>query len=427
MASLHDRLRRLRASTGAMPAPEQPPAADGGQAPPPPTLAERIRRLSPGRADVRVQREPDPAALADSLGAEITAPGVLRLERARPLAQRHGRLQPARCVEALAGLAAPAGDDPLPDPAGWTFLDTETSGLAGGTGTWAFVCGLARIAGDRLVIRQYLLTRLDAEADFIEQVARELTEATLLISYNGKTFDLPLLATRLRLAAPHRLADALPADRPHLDLLHPVRRAFASRWPDCRLTTCEQRLLGLIRTDDLPGAEAPAAWLDWLRHGDGRRLGPVLRHNRIDLVSLAALVPALAAVQQDPAGHEADVAAIARHLVRGGRWERAREVLAAVGADLDDEAGLLLAALHRRRGDWSAAVAIWQRLADRDRTQAIEQLAKYHEHVSGDLAAALAHAGRLPATPERERRRARLLEKLAAPDGDLFAGDDAGV
>ena len=423
MPSLQDRLRRLRASTGFIPSSNPPvePAAGAGQAQPPPSLAERIRHLSPARAGTPVPREPDPEALADHLGAVILAPGVLRLERERPLRQRHGRIQPAGCLDTLAELTAGV-DEPPSDPAGWTFLDTETSGLAGGTGTWAFVSGFARIEGERLVIRQYLLTRLDAEPVYMAAIADELAAATLLLSYNGKTFDLPLLATRLQLAAPERLRDALPEERPHLDLLHPVRRAFAGRWPDCRLGSCEQRLLGLTRADDLPGAEAPAAWLDWLRHGDGRRLGAVLRHNRIDLVSLAALIPVLAAVQADPAAHDADAAAIARHLLRAGRPERARAVLEGAGPGLEAGAALLLAALHRRAGDWPAAVALWQRLAEQGHAAAAEQLAKYHEHVTGDLRRALSYAERLPPRPEHEHRRRRLAARLAVAGADLLSG-----
>jgi uncharacterized protein YprB with RNaseH-like and TPR domain len=424
MPSLQERLRRLRADTGITPAPA---SADVDAAPlesrelPPPTLAERIRRLSPGRADSRVHhQEPDPEALAEGLGAEITAPGVLRLQRERPLRQRHGRIEPGCSVEALLELMHAGRDRPPQDPAGWTFLDTETSGLAGGTGTWAFVCGIARIRDDRLIIRQYLLTRLDAEPDFIGQVAAELAAANLLISYNGKTFDLPLLSTRLQLAAPDRLRDALPADRPHLDLLHTVRRAYAGRWPDCRLATCEQRLLGLHRAGDLPGAEAPAAWLDWLRHGDGRRLGPVLRHNRTDLISLAALIPALVAVQQDPLRHGADTAAVARHLLRGGRADQARSLLQRAGSDLNADGALILAALHRRHGDWSASVAIWQCLADRHNPIAIEQLAKYHEHIVGDVQLALDYAQRLPPTPDRDHPCRRLKAKLVRASGDLL-------
>lgn len=411
MSSLQERLRRLRKDTGVVPEAAAEPAASGTP-PLAPTLAERIRRLSPGRAGVRVQRVPDPAALAEALGADILAPGVLRLERRRPLAERHGRIQPGQCVAALPDLVCD-GLGGASDPAGWAFLDTETSGLAGGTGTWVFCCGIGRICGEALVLRQYLLTRLDAEPAFIDLVADELAATRLLISYNGKTFDLPLLQTRLQLAAPGRLAQALPAERAHLDLLHPVRRAFANRWSDCRLLTCEERLLGLVRSDDLPGAEAPAAWLDWLRHGDGRRLAAVLRHNRTDLISLAALIPSLAAVEQDPCAHGADAAAIARSLLRRGHPDRALRVLQSAAPALDGAATLLLAGLLRRSGDWTAAAALWQRAADLGHGAALEQLAKYHEHVSGDLQAALGLAQRLAPSSMRDHRCSRLRRKLA--------------
>ena len=109
------------------------------------------------------------------------------------------------------------------------------------------------------------------------------------VSYNGKSFDLPLLATRLALA---RLAP-LPAFRPHADLLHAVRVAYARHWPDCRLATAEARLLGRTRDNDLPGHAVPAAWTAFLREGDLRALPGLLLHNRLDLVSLAELLPGL--------------------------------------------------------------------------------------------------------------------------------------
>lgn len=388
-----------------------------------PSLAERIRRLSTA-GPTRVQPRPSPEALADSLGAELIAPGLLRLERRQPLSQRHGRFAPAT------GLACHSTHPPdlshlsLPAPDGWRFLDTETSGLAGGTGTWVFVVGIAGIQGADLWMRQYLLLELDAEAAMMTQVQCELAAANLLISYNGKTFDLPLLETRLRL---NRLT-GLPDQRPHLDLLYPVRRAFATRWPDCRLASCEQRLLGFERDDDLPGAEAPAAWLDWLRAGNPARLGPVLRHNRLDLLSLAALLPALAEVQGQPQTYGADLLSLARHLERSGQALEAERLLDDALPHLQPAAALLLAQLKRRRGAWSEAVRILERLAvdavaaqvtepvpnlaANARIAALVELAKYQEHVNGDLAQALAYAEQLPDTEEYRHRRARLRRRL---------------
>jgi hypothetical protein len=348
---------------------------------------------------------PDEAALATHLGAEQLAPGVLRLRRRQPLAVPHGHcaLWPDAAAVQLLLPDAPA------DPAGWIALDTETSGLAGGTGTWVFVVGLARWRAAHLEITQFLLTRLDAERAFLERVTAELAGAALLLSYNGKTFDLPLLAARLRLA---RLPD--PTDGVgHLDLLHSVRRAFATRWPDCRLAGVEQRLLGRARTGDLPGAEAPAAWLDWLRRGDGRRLGAVLAHNRMDLASVAALPAVLAAAHRAPGAFGADPLRVARWRLAAGDADGARALLAGTAADgLDAGARHLLARLHARAGDWPSALALWEQLADGGDAAAREALAKHFEHRAKDLRRALAHAERLPPGVAAVRRRLRLLDKL---------------
>jgi hypothetical protein len=300
-------------------------------------------------------------------------------------------------------------------------LDTETSGLAGGTGTWAFMTGLLRARGDGWTLRQYLLTRLDAEPAYLEAIAAELACAGLLVSYNGLSFDVPLLTTRFRLSGQ---ADPLPA-LPHLDLLKPVRRAYGRIWPDCRLVSVEQRLLGFKRKDDLPGSEAPAAWLAWLRAGEVTPLAGVLRHNRWDLLSLAALIPRLGEVFADPGAFDADVRAVAAFHQAQGRSDQAFDLLRSERRRLD-AAGLMdLARLHRRRGDWDQARAIWEPLAAQGDAEARAELAKYHEHRTRDLHRALALARELPPGPLKERRCARLNAKLDARGGGSSALLDA--
>lgn len=399
MTSLGERLSLLR---GQPPPADPAPEVAGGTGL---VLAERLRRLSAARPASPPVGQPDEAALAARLGAERIFPGVLRLERRRPLIEPHGRAALTACAEALPALAGSTAG--CPD--GWRFIDTETSGLAGGTGTWAFLFGVARIKGGDLVLRQYLLTRLDAEAAYLEAVSPELA-ATLLVTYNGKCFDAPLLATRLRLAGMAWRADG----QPHLDLLGPVRRAFGRVWPDCRLVTAEKRLLGFRRGEDVPGSEAPAAWLAWLRQGETGRLSGVLEHNRRDLVSLPALVPALAGVFEDPAAAGADVRAVAAHHAGRGDPVRARRILEA-HRDRLCSAGLAeLARLHRAAGDWAAALGVWRALAGQGDPVGLEALAKHLEHQERDYAGALAIATRLPAGPERDRRCRRLEKKLGA-------------
>lgn len=194
----------------------------------------------------------------------------------------------------------------LAPPASWQWLpdlhpqllptecllhfDTETTGLAGGTGTRAFMLGFARWRADGLEVRQLWINRLGAEAPMLERFAQWLSEAAFqLVSYNGLSFDAPLLRARYRLC---RLHDPL-LGLPHHDLLHPVRRRFKRHWPSCRLAEAEARLLGVRRVADLPGAQVPAAFLAGLRSGDPRPLQQVRRHHFQDLVSLAGLLPKL--------------------------------------------------------------------------------------------------------------------------------------
>lgn len=165
-------------------------------------------------------------------------------------------------------------------------FDTETTGLAGGTGTRAFQIGAADVVQGRLRLRQLTTLTLGAEPALLATFAQWLAADTVLLSYNGKSYDAPLLATRYRLA---RRPDPLRG-RAHLDLLHPVRRRWRGHWPNCRLATAEHRLLGVLREDDLPGSEAPRAWLDYLRGGDATDLRRVAAHNARDLRSLVGVL-----------------------------------------------------------------------------------------------------------------------------------------
>jgi uncharacterized protein YprB with RNaseH-like and TPR domain len=400
-----------------------------------PGLAERLARLRPHQP-LPVARHGDEQALADALGAEQVAPGLLRLYQRLDATRQHGRFAPAQAAAGASDQLRELTDLTPGPPETWCFLDTETSGLAGGTGTWVFLFGAARLSSGpgeggvpelTLELTQYLLTRLDAEALMLEQMAAFLADVGLLVSYNGKSFDVPLLATRCRLAA----SGGPPAIRDlgrrlehlaHLDLLHPVRRAYARRWPDCRLATVEARLLAFDRGQDLPGSEAPAAWLDWLRHGDLTRLPAVVEHNRKDLLSVAALVPALVGVYRQPLRYGADSAGVAAHWLKRGDIVQARTLLeSCVDASSQDlEAIRLLAHLHRRARDWPRAVQLWETLARDNHPDALEALAKFHEHIARDPRRALGYASRLSASPASQHRCQRLRMKVKAANERLL-------
>ena len=173
-------------------------------------------------------------------------------------------------------------------------FDTETTGLAGGTGTRAFMIGAADWVDGRFRIRQLTITSMAAESAMLRTFAGWLSDDSVLVSYNGKCYDAPLLATRYRLA---RLSNPL-LGLGHLDLLHPVRRHWKGQWGNCRLATAERQLLGVVREDDLPGSEAPAAWLTYLRGGSALNLRRVAQHNAQDLKSLAGVLLKMAGMEQ---------------------------------------------------------------------------------------------------------------------------------
>jgi hypothetical protein len=363
-------------------------------------LMQRLSRMQHARRHMPPKREPlDDATLARLVGGRVVAEGLLLVERQSPLPHA-GLMDLQRC---LTGLPESRGLS-VPD---WAFIDTETTGLAGGTGTVAFMLGLARVEGGVLTVRQYLLSRFAGERVMLEQALDWLGELTGLVSYNGKTFDLPLLKTRTRLAG-------LPPaawERPHLDLLYGVRRCFERYWPDCRLATAEVRLLGLERENDLPGSEAPAAWLACLQRGDASRIPGVLDHNRQDLRSLARLLPVLAEVQRGESDQRGHPGRIARAWLRQGEVLQARRLLELTPALLNRRERLLLASLYYRTGDRDAALAILEELAGEGSTEAIEQLAKHHEHFTRDLPQAVRYAQALPDSTGREHRLIRLGEK----------------
>ena len=282
-----DKLRALKREAGA-PSRPSPPAVvrDTKPAAPASTSIESLRRL----LGVRERRPAymTPRGPVDrTLPGEEIAPGLRLIESHLPF--------PAPAV--ALPLAFARRDDAV-DPRDLLFFDTETTGLAGGTGTRAFQIGAADwhahpLHGDGLRVRQLLITTLAAETAMLREFAGWLSPTTVLSSYNGRCYDAPLLKTRYRLA---RLPCPItPLD--HVDLLFPTRRRYRGVWENCRLATIERELLKIAREDDLPGSEAPAAWLSYLRGGPSTLLRRVCAHNHQDVVTLARLMLRLAEVE----------------------------------------------------------------------------------------------------------------------------------
>jgi uncharacterized protein YprB with RNaseH-like and TPR domain len=261
-----------------------------------PSLAERVARLRVRAAQIDAAA-PSDADVARLVGGSVVAPMLVEVPRTHTLPLAHGRTLVPAARDIVEGMRLSAGLQSRPEAASLLFLDTETSGLGGGTGTLAFLVGAARICGESIHVVQWLLTGFGGEAALLARVQHLLDGAAHLVTFNGKSFDLPLLRTRARLAGRPLCADE-PA---HLDLLHVTRRRLREGWADCRLRTAEEEALGFDRIDDLPGAEVPAAWQRWLQRRDPSLLPRILDHNREDLLSLAALLAVLAG----PTGREA--------------------------------------------------------------------------------------------------------------------------
>jgi uncharacterized protein YprB with RNaseH-like and TPR domain len=285
------------------------------------------------------------------------------------------------------------------------YLDTETTGLAGGTGTVAFLVGLARFEDQALCVEQLVVPQLGAETPVLARLAERLATASCLVTYNGKSFDWPLLRTRFVLS---RLP--VPPLPPHIDLLHVCRRLWKQRLPSVRLVDMEREVLRYEREDDLPGSEIPARYFEFLRGGSPDRLCAVLEHNQNDLIALAAL---LGAVMDQYAGERtlcdaADALHFGKLALRACDHERARgfgqDALTHSTCAHQARAALTLCAeIEHKLGRVAEAIVFLQRAlehsdAPTSATEALTAaqlhftLAKLYEHEQHDLARALRHA-----------------------------------
>jgi hypothetical protein len=316
--------------------------------------------------------------------------------RVIPLADRLGPVTPGDFLEVgpewLGFLAALDGARPA--PAEVTFLDVETTGLCGGTGTVAFMVGLARFAADGLHVIQLFLPDYDGEAAMLALLARLLPAGGPLVTFNGRSFDWPILETRFLLS---RMAP--PRTGPHIDLLWPARRLWRERLGECSLQALEAGVLGLgPRDGDVPGYLIPDLYFDYLRRRDASGLPPVFEHNRRDLLSMVALATIMTRRVADPLRPPpppADLLSLGRIFERAGDWDRSiacyRAAAGAAGAtSVAARARERAAAAHKRAGRFAEAADLWRAALQAGPASLLPyiELAKHLEHRARDLVAA---------------------------------------
>jgi hypothetical protein len=384
-------------------------------------------------------------SVAAALGGSVVDPdgACVMVERRWPADRSHGRKRIEDC--------APGGHDPLHlfnarlgGLDDWwrrvVYFDIETTGLSGGAGTLAFLAGCGWFDDAGFTVRQFLLAGPSGERAMLDALGDVLASASLLVTYNGRTFDVPFMETRW---AFHR-REAPTGDVPHFDMLPPARRLWRRREADgeagCSLSTLERAVLDFHRTGDVPGFEIPARYFLFLRTGNPTAVEGVLDHNRHDIVSLAVLMAhALWLVREGPdacrtAGEQAALGSL---YARAGDTGAATVAFERAAASIDPEtrrhALAELALLLRRERRYDEAAGAWQNLLELSgggtlrpiERQAVEALAIHHEHRRKDAASARRYAQALARQASGRlkdavaRRLERIDRKLARQAGEL--------
>lgn len=389
-------------------------------------LRKRIAKIDRKYAAAPLPPADSPAAFGPEeylAGDEIETPHGRHFETERTWERhrRHGSMDIATLQDLPRDLLAAISGGAIADshPGEWAFLDTETTGLAGGSGTVAFLVGVGRITEQGFHVRQFFMREHGEEASLLHALSAHLAQFKILITYNGRTYDQPLLETRYRLSRFRPPFAALE----HLDLLHGARRLWRLRFDSCRLVELENQILGVERQGDLPGEMIPYVYFEYLRKREAHKLVPIFHHNANDILTLACLTGIVPWAFQDPENaplaHGAECVGLARWLRQAGQLDVAARLLRK-GIDQGVADELLwrtlwdLALLERKRERPDAALALFTELSTARnpfRARAYEELAKHFEHREKNwtLALEMTRAARsVEDSPALQRREQRL-------------------
>lgn len=316
------------------------------------------------------------------------------------------------------------------------FLDTETTGLSHGAGTVAFLVGVGYVDGPELVIEQYLMREYADEPELIDRLSGRMEGFDCVCTFNGKTFDMPLLETRFTMC---RMRDRW-REMENLDLITSARRAWKLRLGSCRLSNLEAEILGMPREDDLPGREVPARYFEFMKTGDEALLTDIIDHNRQDIATLSTLLVKLCEINDRPdrLTDQRDQFSLGRSLERQGELKVARELyrvsaiprpagtLAALtGERVAGMANWRIYLLCRKSRDWEGARDVLEQMLNRRQMpgEACVALSKLYEHRFGDGKMALQYALKAKDYPDcepseqLEKRVMRLKRKMS--EGDM--------
>lgn len=318
------------------------------------------------------------------------------------------------------------------------FLDLETTGLAGGTGTVPFLVGLAYYRDERFKVTQFFLHEMAEEDRLIREFAQFIKDMGFksIVTYNGKAFDMPLVETRF---AMHRTPSPFRG-LPHLDFLFSARSLWKHKYDSCRLFNLAQQIVQAERSEDIPGAEIPLRYFQYIRNGDFTLIDPILYHNQEDLLSLLGVVVAGAVlVERNRESTERgeddamDLYGVARLFERAGDITTSAALLekALAGgrgltAEVSQNARKKLSHHFKKNKDWDKAVSFWQEMAAGEEVDCFRELSMYFEHTVKDYGEAvrvateglaLSMGKSFAAEKDFEKRIARIQGKMAKGKG----------